>query len=75
MLFSRLLDASPTFEKHAQVLQVIAARKGQKTSKYIGETNISRDNWVGIKLKNFAVYTHKEKTKYFQFKLLSKTYF
>ena len=73
--FFTLLDTSPTFEKHAQVLQVIAARKGQKTSKYIGKTNISRDYWVGIKPKNFAAYIHKEKTKYFQLKLFSKRIF
>ena len=42
--------------------QVIAARKGQKTSKYIGKKNISRDNWIAIKPKNFAVCIHEEKT-------------
>ena len=72
MFAGRFTNFSKTY---AQVLQVISAGKGQKTSKYIGKTIISRDNWIGIKPKNFAVYIHEEKTKYFQLKLLSKTYF
>ena len=60
---------------YAHVLQVIPAGKGQKTSKYIGKNNISSDSGIGIKLKNFAAYFHEEKTKYFQLKLLSITYF
>ena len=57
--------------EYLQVLEVIPAGKGKKTSKYIRENNISRHicSWIAIKPQNLAVYIHEEKTKIFPAKM------
>ena len=46
--------------EYLQVLEVIPAGKGKKTSKYIRENNIWRHSWIAIKPQNLAVYIHEE---------------
>ena len=36
--------------------------KDKKPRNIIVKNNISRDNWIAIKPKNFLVYIHEEKT-------------
>ena len=68
MLFSCLLDASPIFQKHnyAQVLQFTPAEKGHFKAQL---------DWYKTEKLCSLLYNHDEKTKYFQLKLLSTTYF